>query len=232
MVPEVTVTIWDVLRAVARRRSIALAGGVVTLLALALVAMHPGVYWAQANVVFLAPTTTQNPNVLQSTSAGLISTAGYVEQMVNAGVVKPATASQVTLLGQGVRDGYSIELPDVGGQWSHNFDRALLNVQVTGPSAAVVRTRLNSLIEKIRTTTRQIQAKDHVSPAGLIRTDVTPAEPRISYATGSRPRALAGTLLLGVGLTVLSVVRIDAWSSRRQPRRAPVATVPHVKESV
>lgn len=212
-------TTVDVLRTLARRRFVALAGLAATFLALVMVAAHPGVYWGQANVVFLAPPTNQYPNALQSTTAGLISTAGYVERLVNAGVSKPATASQVTLLGQGVRDGYSIELPDVGGQWSHNFDRAVLNVQVTGPSAADVQARLDELITKIRTTTQEIQDRDQVASTNLVRTDVSPATPRINYATGSRGRALAGTFALGLAATVFLTVLIDRWLTRHRHRR-------------
>lgn len=225
-------TTCDVLRALARRRFVVLAGMLATACALVLVAGHPGVYWGQANVVFLAPSTTQYPNALQSTTAGLISTAGYVEQLVNAGVDKPATAAEVTLLGQGVRDGYSVALPDVGGQWSHNFDRAVLNVQVTGPSEAVVRERLDRLIEEIQSTTRDIQARDQVIATNTIRTDVSPATPRISYATGSRPRALAGTLLLGMAATAFGTVLIDRWLIRRRQRSPMPLQPPSLKEYV
>lgn len=211
-------TTWDALRILVRRPALTLLGAAATLLALAVVGSHQGVYWSQANVVFLAPSTEQRPNALESTTSSLISTAGFVEQVVNAGIEKPPTASQVTLLGRGVRDGYSIELPDSGGQWSHNFEQALLNVQVTGPSEAVVRARLNRLIDKIRGTTRDLQVRDHVAAKNMIRTNVAPAEPRIGYASGSRLRALAGTLLLGVGLTVCGVIGFDQLARRRTPR--------------
>lgn len=212
-------TVDQVFRTLWRRRALTLAGAVLTAAALIMVWSHQGVYSSQANVVFLAPSTAQKPNALVSTSTGLISMAGYVEQIVNAGVEKPATASNVTLLGRGVRDGYSIELPDAGGQWSHNFEQALLNVQVTGPTEDVVRARLDRLVRSIRTTTQDLQTSAHVSAKRIIRTDVTPTTPRVIHASGSRMRALGATLLLGVGLTIGTVVSVDRLAVRR--RTAP-----------
>lgn len=223
-------TTWHVLGTLWRRWYVTLPGLAAAFFALTLVDTHPGVYVSQANVVFLAPPTPQNPNVLQGTSAGLISTAGYVEQIVNAGIDRPSTASPVTLIGQGVRDGHSIDLPDSGGQWSHNFGSAVLNVQVTGPSAHVVGARLDKLLEEVRMTTKEIQDRDKVVLKSRITTYVAPAKPQVTYATGGRPSALAGTLGLGLGLTVFSAVGMDKVLARRkrakaataQPEKAPV----------
>ncbi|MET0931814.1 MAG: hypothetical protein ABWX74_20020, partial [Aeromicrobium sp.] len=172
-------TVLEVLGILWRRRVLTLLGAAATVVALSVVATRPVVYWSQANVIFLQPTTQQKPNSLTSTSGGLISMAGYVEQVVNAGTRKPPTASNVSLLARGVRDGYSIELPDNGGQWSHNFEQALLNVQVTGPSEGVVRERRDQIVEKIRATARDLQTSAHVTDESVVRTEVSPAAPSV-----------------------------------------------------
>jgi len=226
------VTAWDVLVALARRWYFTFAGIAATVVGLMLVAPYPGVYWSQANVVFLAPQSIQRPNSLEFTSSGLISTAGYVEQIINAGVKRPETASPVTLIGQGVRNGHSIVLPNSGGQWAQNFDKAILNVQVTGPNAHIVESRLENLIERIRMTTQEIQDRDAVIPESRISTYVSPANPHVSYATGGRPSALAGAFVLGVGLTVFSVVGLDRIFARRQRPRPNTASSKRIPVSV
>ena len=220
-------TSWDVLRSLARGWYLTLAGLAATAFALSMVDSYPGVYGSQANVVFLGPQSERAPNSLEFSSAGLISTAGYVEKIVNEGAEQPTTASPVTLVSRGVRDGHSIDLPDSGGQWSHNFDSAILNVQVTGPTSAIVRERLNTLVGQIRTTTRDIQKLDNLDRKNVIRTYVAPEHPKVTYATGGRLSALVGTLALGVGLTVVAAVGLDRLLARR--RRAGSAIVQTAK---
>lgn len=225
-------TAWDVLRSLARAWYLTLAGFAATAFALSMVDSYPGVYWSQANVVFLGPQSERAPNSLEFSSAGLISTAGYVEKIVNAGVEKPTTASPVTLVSRGIRDGHSIDLPDSGGQWSHNFDSAILNVQVTGPTSAIVQERLNTLIDKIRTTTQDIQELDNLGPKNVIRTYVAPDQPKVTYATGGRLSALAGTLALGVGLTAFAAVGLDRMWARRRRAKSPTAQSEKIPELV
>ncbi len=134
--------VWDLLVASARRWYVVLAGLVLTVGVLLLVHQTPGVYATQTNVVFLAPVTPHTPNTISSPTSGVISTAGLVERIVNKGVEKSPTSGSVALAGQGVDDGYSVELPNAGGQWASNFNRPVLQVQVTGPSAERVRSEL------------------------------------------------------------------------------------------
>ncbi|MRJ76475.1 hypothetical protein GEV29_08010 [Aeromicrobium sp. SMF47] len=218
-------TVLEVLRTLWHRRVLTLVGLVGVAIAMSLVAAHQDVYWSQANVVFLEPTTDQHPNSLTSASASLVATAGYVEKIVNAGGQKPATAANVTLLGRGVRDGYTVDLPDSGGQWSHNFEQAMLSVQVTGPSEAVVRARLDRLVARIRTVARDIQVTAGVPADDTIRTDLAPTNPGVNLAGGSRIRAVGATALLGLGLTVSAVLGLDRLAARRSGRPRPPRTV-------
>ncbi|MCL3817848.1 hypothetical protein [Aeromicrobium wangtongii] len=217
-------TVLEVCRTLWRRRALTLLGLVAVALATTSVASSSDVYSSQANVVFLEPPTAQHPNSLTSASAGLIATAGYVEKIVNAGSQKPATATNVTLLGRGVRNGYTIDLPDSGGQWSHNFDQATLSVQVAGPSEAVVRARLDRLVTRIRAVARDLQTTADVPADEMIRTDLAPAEPGVERAGGNPIRAVGATVLLGLGLTVSAVIGLDrllARRTRRTPHRLP-----------
>lgn len=215
-------TVWDLLVASARRWYVVLAGLALTAGVLLLVHQTPGVYATQTNVLFLAPVTPNSPNTISSPTSGVISTAGLVERIVNKGVEKSPTSGSVALAGQGVDNGYSVELPNAGGQWASNFNRPVLQVQVTGPSAERVRTELRRLVEQIRAVAREIQVEAGVGQGMLITTQVSPEAPGIGYHQGHRPMALAVTALLGLvltGLAVWAVDRFPGWRAVRRPRR-------------
>ena len=212
-------TVWDLVATSARRWYVVLAGVVMTAGILVLIHQVPGVYATQTNVLFLAPVTPQSPNTISSPTSGIISTAGLVERIVNEGVRKSPTSGSVALAGQGVTDGYSIELPNAGGQWAANFNRPVLQVQVAGPSAEHVRAELRRLVERIREVAQELQAEAGVRPGLAITTQTSPAEPRVGYHQGHRPMGLAVAALLGAVLTGLGVVAVDRIGGRRAERQ-------------
>lgn len=218
-------SVWDILCAAGRRWYVVIAGLLLTLGALYGIHQAPGVYSTQTNVLLLAPLTPNSPNTISSPTSGVISMAGLVERIVNRGVEKSPTSGAVSLTGQGVVDGHSIELPNSGGQWASNFNRPVLQVQVAGPDPAAVRTQLAKLVEQIRSTTRELQQSDGVGLSMLITTQSSPAEPVVSFQQGHRKIGLAVTGLLGVVLTGLAVVAVDALVRRR--RRIIAALLPH-----
>lgn len=216
--------VWDLLVASARRWYVVLAGLVLTVGVLLLVHQTPGVYATQTNVVFLAPVTPHTPNTISSPTSGVISTAGLVERIVNKGVEKSPTSGSVALAGQGIDHGYSIELPNAGGQWAENFNRPVLQVQVTGPSADGVRAELARLLGQIETVTRDVQTEAGVQERLLITTQVSPSDPGVGYHQGHRPMALAVTALLGMVLTGLAVWAVDGLLLRRARRAVEPGT--------
>lgn len=209
---------WEMLLMLRRRWYAAVAGAALTLGAVVLVTAHPGVYTTQANVLFLAPKTPARPNALESTTSSVIATAGLVERLVNSGVEPPATSSLVTLVGRGVRDGTSVELPNSGGQWAQNFDTPVLRLQVTGSSAESVAQRFAQLHERVSSTAARLQSARGAQAPSLIGTRLSPAVPPMLYEAGHRKVAVLVTTALGGCLTLLLVYLIDALGPRLAAR--------------
>jgi hypothetical protein len=167
----------------------------------------PGVYLAQVNVLFLPPKSGFQPNALLSNSESLVSVAGAVGKMVD----PDATASHivsptVNLANEGVRNGYSVSLPNYGGQFANNFDRALLNVQAVGPTATQAVGTAQRLVDEINTRLVAWQNDSHVPAVDQIQTALNPAKIQQLYLTGSRVRAGLATAALGLALTVVAAV--------------------------
>lgn len=211
---------WDVFAACRRRWYVVLVGLLATGAVLGALASVGAVSSAQAEVVFLAPTTPSNPNRLASAATSVVATAGLVERLVNRGSAPPATSDSVTLLGRGVRDGSSVVLPDSGGQWAQNFDRPVLVIQVTGPDNDEVSARLLALVAEVEQTLKRIQVEEGIRSRHRISASLVPAEPRVQREQGHRARALGTALLLGLALTVVAALTTDRVLRRRVLRGA------------
>lgn len=208
----------------ARRPPLLLRGGVIVLVGLLVsgcfglyFAHRPGVYWSQVQVLFVAPKSVANPNGLSVSSESLIITAGVIAKIVGSSPQGPSVVSDsVTLVGEGVRHGYGVRLPNSGGQFATNFDQAALDVQAAGTSVAEVSATLNRVLNRITTELADLQSAAGVAKVNLIRSQLSPPTPPIYYQAGSKTRALAITLVIGVGLTWSL-----AWFVRRHYQPAP-----------
>ncbi len=200
---------------------IALIGLLCTVFAAKMVSQKPGVYFSEVKVTFLAPNSSLNPNSLVAVNDSVIMTARLVGQMVDP---KDADGSSVvspdlTIVNEGIRNGYAVRLPNDGGQWATNFDQSLLDVQVVGPTISGVVARMQSLVSKINGTLAQIQQDRQVAAVNRIRTSVTPAQLPIYYETGSKIRAVAATLVLGLGFTIAAQIWARRFVRRHNQKR-------------
>lgn len=181
------------------------------------VAHKPGVYWAQVDVLFLPPPSGLYPNTLLNNPGGIITLAGVVGKMVDADSTSARVVSPtVRLANQGIRHGDSVTLPNDGGQWANNFDKALLDVQAVGSNAAEVNERVSTLVQQISVALRTLQDRGHVPSVDRASTRLSPSEVQVFYDAGRRTRALATTLALGVALSLVA-----AGYVRRRLVRAP-----------
>ena len=185
------------------------------------VSQQPGMFQARVDVLLLLPQSANNPNSYTATTESLIDTAGIVATVLSGASGAPLTSSStVTLAGQGIRDGWSVRLPNSGGQWANNFDRPLLDVQVVGPSHDAVLKRANELVTRIEAELIRRQDRAGVSPHNLIRTRLSPPTPQVFFLSGQSPPApLAASLLLGVLLTTAACVVADQKLASLQFRR-------------
>jgi hypothetical protein len=199
-------TIWDAMQALWRRWYVPVCAVLIGLVASHVAITTPGAYWSRAEVTFLAPTSAVNPNALRTTSSDLIIVAGVVAKRINGNLVWNQMADPATtIVGQGVLDGWSVHLPDYGGQWSRVYSRQVLDVQVSGPTADLVRERQAAIIARIDAELAGLQAS--VVASDRITTTVIPAAPSVYYLHGSRTRALAMIWVL-CGAGVLAAVQI------------------------
>ena len=194
------------------RMCVAILGIVCTLVAAKAATSRPGVYFSEVKVVFLAPNNALYPNSLVAINASVIMTAGLVSVLADPGRPQSprVTDPSISIVNEGIRDGYRIQLPNDGGQWSDNYDQSVLDVQAVGPTANSVVTRMQSLLARIDASLTKIQDDQQVAAVNRIRTSVVPAQLPIFYQTGSKIRALAATLILGFGFTAAAVF----WTGR------------------
>ena len=202
-----------------RQWLVVLVGAVCTIAA-GLAAMHdPGIYFTRTNLVFLAPTSSNYPNALRTQSTDVIDTAGLVaKRLTGPGEVTKYASPDVTLVGLGVRDGWSLRLPDTGGQWATNFATQMLVLDVVGPTREIVEQRRDYLVQRTAQELDRMQRDAGVAPVNDITVIPAPASAVVHHVTGNRLRALGMTALLGVGLTGAAALVVD----RRRSGRAAV----------
>ncbi|MGB7980870.1 MAG: hypothetical protein WCF36_08785 [Candidatus Nanopelagicales bacterium] len=217
--------IWRVLWGLARRWYLVAFVFALGLAGSAVAVQLPGVYWSRAEVTFLAPTSAIYPNTLPLRSSDLVITAGIIAKLINGNTTWIKTADPyATIVGKGVYDGWTVRLPDYGGQWTRNYPRQVLEIQVSGPSEEVVRQRRHELIDRIDAELAGLQAD--VVVGDRITTTVEPASPPVYYFRGSRARALAMIWVL-TGATVVLLeyrnrrLRLSPHRSHRAPSARP-----------
>lgn len=205
-------------RGVVRRRwPVVLVGLIVTVVLGLLTLRMPGVYWASTKVVFLVPASEQQPNQLAPDNSAAIAFAGVIEVEINGGLpLRRATSPDVTLVDEGIFDGWSVLMPDTGGQWAHNFAESSLIVQATGPSAEVVQNRMNDLIGRITALVRSYEDTAHVSAAERIDFTMAPTAVSVQYSNGHQSHALAVIILLGFVVSLVASVLVDRIAGMRR----------------
>lgn len=207
--------------AVARRWPIALVGVLITVVALVVVHAAPTVYHSESKVLLLIPKSTRYPNGYAATTGSLAAVAGIVSKAVG-GVGGGARTSSpsVTLLGEGVEDGWSVLQPNRGGQWAIDYEDPYLLVEATGPTSEIVMQRQAYLVQRIESELTALQDQAGVEQVNRIRPTLSPPVPSVFASKGSGIRALAATLGLGLGLTVSACVILDARIRRRRVSQA------------
>ncbi|HSN11688.1 MAG TPA: hypothetical protein VLS51_06250 [Propionibacteriaceae bacterium] len=212
-------TLETLVGAALRRWYVLLVGILLTLGTCAYVMRLPGVYWASAKVYFLPPSTVPQPNQLAPDSSVAIPFAGLIQTQINDGVPRRlATSPDVRLVDQGIYDGWSVMLPNTGGQWANNFSEPALIVQATGPTPQAVTTRMAQLLARITQLVRQDEDSAGVQPQLRVSLNMSPTTVDVQYSNGHRSRAVGEIVLLGVlvSLTACRVVdRVVATRRRR-----------------
>ncbi len=200
-------TLWQFFSACLRRWPIVLVGVLCTGLAVFAGMSDKGVYYTRTQIVFLAPSSTLYPNTLATQSEDIIDTAGAVAKRVTGPVpVTKYASADVTLVGIGIRDGWSLVVPDTGGQWGTNFESQILNLEIVAPDRATVLERQTTLLARIQDQLSSLQRERHVDPINDITMTTAPRSTVIYHVGGSKPRMLGMIAVLGLGVTSAAVV--------------------------
>jgi hypothetical protein len=212
------VNIWQLMAAL-RRQWLVTGIGLALVLGISYHLTHlEGLYYQKVDVIFLAPEQADT-NTFQNTTGSLIGTAGIVSQVVGSSASGAAPVSEnATLVGTGVKHGYSVRLPNDGGQWAINYTRPVLDVQAVGTSADEVTATMKMVIAKINHELELRQDDFGVRPEYRITTRLNPAIAYVLHSTGSPSRTLVAALLLGGGVTVAAAVITDNLRRRRPGR--------------
>ena len=209
-------TFWDLAQVLVRYWALVLVGALATLGVAAVASHQDGVYFSRTQLVFLAPTSSLYPNALRTQSEDLIDTAGVVAKRVSgSGEVTKFASTDVTLAALGVRDGWSLRLPDTGGQWATNFPTQSLLLDIVGPSRDVVAQRQQEIVGKVRDSLNELQRNAGVDPVNDITVITAPETSVIYQVGGSRPRVIAMTFVLGASATLAMVMGVGRRRRRR-----------------
>ena len=211
-------TVLAMLVAALRHWWLVALGAIATVGVCALIVSAPALYWAQADVVFTGAVSQDRPNPLGYTSARLVDMASVVQRSVTGASSQPKVVSSgVSIVDAGITEGWWIRLPNSGGQWTINFERPVLDVQVVGHDPAEVGQRMQDLLGRIQDSLAQRQRDAGVTGESLVHATVTPPSAgEVRQVAGPTKRALAMTLLVGGGLTLVAA---DAWDRRRHRLR-------------
>ncbi|WP_224164406.1 hypothetical protein [Arthrobacter sp. StoSoilA2] len=194
------------------------------LISLGAVRSSDPVYWTQADVTFVAPDREPAYWIPGGNYGPLVDFAAMVERRVNSSSpTNGLVLSRGTLYGAGVRDGYSVTLPNSGGQWAKSFSRPVLTVQVVDSSADRVNESLARVINRINTVTLELQRELGVR-SNLITTVTSPSSPEIIFGGGTQSNRIKGAVVwvvLAGALSTVTAVLIDRtnWPRRRTESR-------------
>ncbi len=217
-------TVWDLGAAARRYWVLTLFGLAMTLGAALWVRSLPFVYWAQLDVLVLAPEADEFQNTLRLQPTSAIMLAGVVQRDVagppGGGMV---VSDDVTIVGQGVKHGSWVRLANSGGQWANNFDRPVLDVQAVASTPQEVRRLVDDMVSTVDETLRRRQEQAGVDPALRFTTLTSPSGLVVQHGTGQRALAVATTTLLGLGLTASAVAYLGARARRRSGGSADLA---------
>lgn len=218
-------TFLEFLRAIVRFWPVVLVGVMCTCIAAVGVLADKGVAFTRTELIFLSPTSPAYPNALRTQSDDIIMTAGAVARRVSGpGEITKFSSPEVTLVGLGIRDGWSIRLPDTGGQWATNFATQRLILDIVAPTREEVAVRQTELISRVTDELHDLQREQGVAEAAMITVIPAPVSTMVYQIDGSRPRALAMTAILGAAIISAVVVILERRRRRRGSTALAIAT--------
>lgn len=218
-------TAADILFAVGRRWYVLLLGLLLTFAGC--VVMSPGqhVYSARASVVFLWPGSVTVSPTDDTGIPALVNFAAMVRLALPAANSGESDGGSFggSLVGAGVRKGYSVILPNSGGQWSQSYNQPLLAIEVVDSTPQAAENQLKSIMRQIDQATSDLQARLNIPATSRVTTSAGYANIDVvdgGVNSGTRMRGLLALGSLGVFLSIVGIVVADQVINRLR-RRLP-----------
>lgn len=148
-------------------------------------------------VTFTKPATAALEPDNGISDPSVISFASAIASEVNDGHTTPLYASaDAPIYGAGVRQGISISVPNVGGQWSTSFTTAEIDVQIVGRAPEWVEQQQRTILARIAAATTAQQSA--TSPTGHISATIEPLSTQIGHIQTSRSSRLMAFAAIGL----------------------------------
>ncbi|UZX05182.1 hypothetical protein F8G81_23265 [Arthrobacter sp. CDRTa11] len=207
-----------------RRWYIVVAGLILTMWGSSSLAAVERTYWVEVQLVFIQPGSASVANVSDQIVPSLINFAGIVQRRVTeTGNPAELPSSGATLYGSGVREGYSITLPNSGTQWAASYSTPILVVQAVGRSPEAARETLDRVLAEVDVAATELQNAQGAPPESHVFIERSPATPQVIDVGGTKIGQLKGmAALAGVGLAMTGsgAVGFDRMMQKRRPAPA------------
>ncbi|MDP9980807.1 O-antigen ligase [Pseudarthrobacter oxydans] len=160
-----------------------------------------GVYSAKQDVVFLPPPGAAAGNPLRLDSEDIVQFAAVIERRAIARSSEPQLKTNgASLYTTGVREGYSVYLPNAGSQWEPSFNKAVVKVEAVADDPVTAEKIVAGLAGKLEAAAAQEQDTLGVSRSAHITTERSPSATAVSYHASSPAAAAMALVVLAVGL--------------------------------
>lgn len=182
-------------------------------------------YSTRGSVLMIEPEVSSGSALLMGQTEILSPFAAAVERIVNDGHAPFRMNSQAaTLAGIGVREGASVTMPNYGSQWTASFPIPELTIEVVAEDRDRTADRYRELVRRVQAAAESLQDDRGIAKNQRINAVPRTLDPPISNV-GSTPlgraRALAGAMLLALGLTLWAAIGWDWVARRRTVRQDP-----------
>ncbi|WP_138443656.1 hypothetical protein [Sinomonas susongensis] len=204
-------------RELARRWYVAVV--MIAALAAACVSLWPGqhVYSARSAVTFLWPGSVSLSKVDDGGLAALVNFAAMVRLAIDDGQAQESASFGGSLVGAGVRNGFTVVLPNSGGQWSSEYDQPRLTVEAVAATPQAATAKAEALVDQITTAAADLQRRLAIPTQSFISTSAAAVDVADGGASvGTRIRGEAAALVIGVLLTCTAVVSVDRVAGLRR----------------
>lgn len=183
--------------------------------------MSTGVYTSRIEVAFTLPDSVDLTDD-GSTEPGIITFAATVAQEANGRIASPRYAdADARAYGAGVRQGVFIRVPDVGGQWTVAYRRAVVDIDVVGPSEQWVHEQQDEALERVLSAADAQQDAIGIASSSRLIYSVEPFSDQIEHVAPGRTTeviALAALAMAGLMVAIFAATRWDRWRTVRRVR--------------